>query len=131
MIARRIIMLIQKPEVKQEQIVLNEVQKMATQFIPVEQVTKFSEFPELLEKELENEAREPEMENVLKDLFNALHEHNTPKLLKVLQGDKEKIFFAFKKQLETKDKLTKREAKVLKLISEKQVSLLTISLIKD
>ena len=124
-------MLIQKPEVKQEQIVLNEVQKMAIQFIPVEQVTKFSEFPELLEKELENEAREPEMENVLKDLFNALHEHNTPKLLKVLQGDKEKIFFAFKKQLETKDKLTKREAKVLKLISEKRVSLLTISLIKD
>ena len=85
----------------------------------------------MIEMELLNEAREPEMENTLKDLFSALHERNTPKLLKVLQGDKQKIFFAFKKQLESKPKLTKREAKMLKLISERQVSLLTISLMKD
>lgn len=124
-------MLIPKPKVEQTQPVLNEVQKMALQFIPLEQVLKFSQFPDLLEKELENEAREPEMENILKDLFNALHEHNTPKLLKVLQGDKTKIFFAFKRQLEAKDRLTKREAKVLNLINQKEVSLLTISLIKD
>lgn len=124
-------MLIARPEAKEESIQLNAVEKMALQYIPQEQVTKFKEFPHLLEKELENEAREPELENTLKDLFDALHNHNTPKLLKVLQGDKTRIFYAFKKQLMSKDKLTKREAKVLKIISERQVSLLTISLMKD
>lgn len=124
-------MLIAKPKTDEKVIQLNEVEKMATQFIPQEQVTKFKQFPHLLEKELENEAREPELENTLKDLFDALHNHNTPKLLKVLQGDKTRLFFAFKKQLMSKEKLTKREAKVLKLISEKQLSLLSISLIKE
>lgn len=123
-------MLIAKPKVVEEKIEFSQVMKMATQFLPEEQVRKFYQFPELLEKELENEAREPEMENTLKDLFNALHEHNTPKLLKVLQGDKQKVFYAFKKQLEAKSTLTKREAKVLELMSKKQVSLLTLSLIK-
>lgn len=124
-------MLIAKPKIAESAVKLNEVEKMATQFIPQEQVTKFKKFPHLLEKELENEAREPELENTLKDLFDALHNHNTPKLLKVLQGDKTKLFYAFKKQLMTKERLTKREAKVLKLISEKQLSLLSISLIKE
>lgn len=124
-------MLIPKPKKQDEQVIFTEMQKMATQFIPHEQVAKFSSFPDLLELELESEAREPELENTLKDLFNALHEHNTPKLLKVLQGDKKRIFFAFKKQLESKEKLTKREAKILDLISKKEVSLLTISLMKD
>lgn len=124
-------MLIPKPKPVEEKVVLTEVQKMATQFLPQEQVTKFKDYPDLIEPELMNEAREPEIENALKDLFDALHNHHTPKLLKVLQGDKTRLFFAFKKQLENKEKLTKREAKILKLISQKQVSLLTISLIKD
>ena len=124
-------MLIQKPKIKKEPEVLTEIQKAAIEFLPKEQVLKFKDYPELLEKELENEAREPEMEDTLKDLFNALYEHNTPKLLKVLQGDKKKLFFAFKKQLESKEKLTKREAKILRLIMDKEVSLLTISLIRD
>ena len=123
-------MLIAKPKVVEEKVEFSQVMKMATQFLPEEQVRKFYQFPELLEKELENEAREPEIENTLKDLFNALHEHNTPKLLKVLQGDKQKVFYAFKKQLEAKSILTKREAKLLNLISKKQVSLLTLSLMK-
>ena len=128
-------MLIPKPKVESEkEVVLDEVQKMATQYLPVEQVKKFVDFPHLLEAELANEAREPELENTLKDLFSALHDHNTPKLLRVLQGDKVSPSFAFKKQLENKaanDGLTKREAKILDLISKKPVSLITISLIKD
>lgn len=103
---------------------------MALAFLPPEQVRKFHDFPELLEEELQNEAREPEMNNVLKDLFNALHEHNTPKLLKVLQGDKKKLFYAFRKQLMEKPTLTKREATIIDLIGDGEFSLLTISLIK-
>lgn len=110
---------------------LTELQKIAKQFLPHEQVTKFFEFQHLIEPELLNEAREPEIENTLKDLFDALHERNTPKLLKVLQGDKKKIFYAFKKQLENKEKLTKTEAKALSLVSQKEVSLLTLSLLKE
>lgn len=124
-------MLIKKPVVEEEKVVYSELMKMAVQFLPDEQVRKFQKFQNLIELELMNEAREPELENTIKDLFNALHERNTQKLLKVLQGDKKKLFFAFKKQLETKEQLTKREAKMLKLISRKEVSLLTISLVKD
>lgn len=124
-------MLIEKPKVEEDKVAFSQMMKMATQFLPEEQVKKFSGREDLIETELLNEAREPEMGNTLKDLFSALHERNTPKLLKVLQGDKQKIFFAFKKQLESKPKLTKREAKMLKLISERQVSLLTISLMRD
>lgn len=124
-------MLIAKPRQAQEDVRLSELQKVATQFLPVEQVRKFKDFPHLVEAELLNEAREPEMENTIKDLFNALHEHNTPKLLKVLQGDKKKIFYAYRKQLESKTCLTKHESKVLALISGKEISLLTISLMKD
>lgn len=125
-------MLIKKPSSTQNEQPFTELQKMATQFLPHEQVKKFTpQFEHLLETELMNEAREPELTNTIKDLFNALHEHNTPKLLKVLQGDKDKIFYAFKKQLETKDRLTKHEAKVLLAISTNQLSLVTISLMKD
>nr|DAH56625.1 MAG TPA: hypothetical protein [Caudoviricetes sp.] len=123
-------MLISKPTVIVKEQELSELQKMALKFLPREQVTKFHDFQDLIELELLNEAREPEIENTLKDLFNALHERNTPKLLKVLQGDKKKLFFAFKKQLENKASLTKSEAKVLAIINEKEISLLTISLMK-
>lgn len=124
-------MLIKKPVQHQEEEKLSKLQEMALQFLPSEQVRKFAKFPHLIEAELMNEAREPEMENTIKDLFNALHEGNTPKLLKVLQGDKKKLFYAFKKQLESKPNLTKKEAKVLSLISDKEISLLSISLIKS
>lgn len=124
-------MLIKKPSKVEEKVVYSELMKMATSFLPDEQIRKFFKFQHLIEKELMNEANEPEIGNTLKDLFNALHERNTPKLLRVLQGDKKRLFFAFKKQLETKDRLTKKEAKILKLISEREVSLLTLSLIKD
>lgn len=124
-------MLIKKPVQEKQEIKMTKVQEVMLQFLPEEQVKKFSMFPHLIEKELENEAREPELENTIKDLFNALHESNTAKLLKVLQGDKKKLFYAFKKQLETKQTLTKREAKVLSLISDKEISLLSISLIKS
>lgn len=110
---------------------MTELQKMMLRYLPHEQVKKFGDFPHLVEKELLNEAREPEIENTLKDLFDALHERNTPKLLKVLQGDKKRIFYAFKKQLETKERLTKREAKTLLAITRKELSLMTISLMRD
>lgn len=124
-------MLIKKPtKIKIEQS-LTEMQKMATQFLPTEQVRKFDDFQHLIETELLNEAREPEIENTIKDLFNALHERNVVKLLKTLQGDKKKIFYAFKKQLETKAKLTKREARLLLLLQEGEISLVTLSLLKE
>lgn len=121
-------MLIHKQVQTEVQKPLSIMQKMAAQYLPIEQVTKFSDFEHLIEKELLNEAREPEVENTIRDLFDALHEHNTPKLLKVLQGDKQKIFYAFKKQLEKKPNLTKREAKILLAMSEDEISLLTLSL---
>lgn len=121
-------MLIRKQVQSTVQKPLSIMQKMATQYLPQEQVTKFADFEYLIEKELLNEAREPEVENTIRDLFDALHEHNTPKLLKVLQGDKQKIFYAFKKQLEGKANLSKREAKILLAMSENEISLLTLSL---
>ena len=124
-------MLIKKPVQEQQEVKMSKVQEVMLQFLPEEQVRKFSMFPHLIEKELENEAREPELENTLKDLFNALHEGHTAKLLKTLQGDKKRLFYAFKKQLESKQTLTKREAKILSLISDKEISLLSISLIKS
>ena len=110
---------------------LTELQKVALNFLPIEQVKKFADYPHLVEAELLNEAREPEMENVVKDLFDALHEKNPQKLLKVLQGDKKKIFYAYRKQLMSKDTLTKEEAKALLKVENKEVSLLSISLMKD
>lgn len=110
---------------------LTELQKVALNFLPIEQVKKFADYPHLVEAELLNEAREPEMENVIRDLFDALHEKNPPKLLKVLQGDKRKIFYAYRKQLMSKDTLTKEEAKALLKVENKEVSLLSIALMKD
>ena len=110
---------------------LTELQKVALNFLPIEQVNKFADYPHLVEAELLNEAREPEMENVIRDLFDALHEKNPPKLLKVLQGDKRKIFYAYRKQLMSKDTLTKEEAKALLKVENKEVSLLSIALMKD
>ncbi len=123
--------LIVKPKKEQVQGQLTQMQKMALQYLPLEQVTKFDGFDDLIEEELLNEAREPEIENTLRDLFDALHERNTPKLLKVMQGDKKKIFFAFKKQLESKANLTKREAKMLSMVSTQELSLLTIATTKE
>lgn len=123
-------MLIEKPKIVEEVLKLTELQKMATEYLPIEQVTKFAGFQHLVETELMNEAREPEISNTIKDLFRALHEHNTPKLLKVLQGDKKALFYSFKKQLEMADKLSKQQAKVLAMITDKEVSLLTISLLR-
>lgn len=123
-------MLIPKPKQVVQEVTLTETQKAALEFLPKEQVTKFAEFQHLIEPELLNEAREPEMENVIRDLFDALHERNTPKLLKVMQGDKTKLFYAFKKQLQNSKRLTKAQAKMLSLIEQKELSLLSISLVK-
>ncbi len=110
---------------------LTELQKVALNFLPIEQVKKFADYPHLVEAELLNEAREPEMKNVIRDLFDALHEKNPPKLLKVLQGNKRKIFYAYRKQLMSKDTLTEEEAKALLKVENKEVSLLSIALMKD
>ncbi len=123
-------MLIKIVRPREDELPLTQLQKMATDFLPLEQVKKFAEYPQLIEPELMNEARQPEMENVIKDLFNALHERNPKKLLKVLQGDKQKIFYAYKKQLESLDRLTEREAKALLLIRKKEISLISIVALK-
>ena len=119
-------MLIKIVRPREIELPLTQLQKMATDFLPLEQVKKFAEYPQLIEPELMNEARQPEMENVIKDLFNALHERNPKKLLKVLQGDKQKIFYAYKKQLESSDRLTEQEAKALLLIRKREISLISI-----
>lgn len=135
-------MLIEKPKNIETTSKLTELQKVALEYLPPEQVTKFGNFQHLIEQELENEAREPEMDKVLKDIFNALHERNTPKLLRALQGDRKTLFYAFKKQLETRVKsnlskedrnksLTKKEVRMLHLVSQQEVSLVTIALTKD
>lgn len=124
-------MLIKVNAVKEIEEPLTELQKVAKEFIPLEQIKKFRNYEHLIETELLNEAREPEMENVIRDIFDALHENNPAKLLKVLQGDKKKIFYAFKKQLESKERLTKKEAKTLLLVNQKEVSLLSIALMRD
>lgn len=123
-------MLIAKPVKQEVEKRYSEYQKAALKYLPVHQVDKFSDFPHLIEQELMNEAREPEIENTIKDLFDALHERNTVKLLKVLQGDKKKIFYAYKKQLMNAQRLSKQQAKVLNIISDKELSLLTISQIR-
>jgi hypothetical protein len=123
-------MLIKIVRPREVELPLTQLQKMATDFLPLEQVKKFAEYPQLIEPELMNEARQPEMENVIKDLFNALHERNPKKLLKVLQGDKQKIFYAYKRQLESLDRLTEREAKALLLIRKKEISLISIVALK-
>lgn len=109
---------------------MNELQKMAAGFLPVEQVKKFAQYSHLIEEELLNEAREPEMENVIKDLFDALHERNPKKLLKVLDGDKKKIFYAYRKQLMTKERLTEKEARALYTVYNKEISLVSIAFMK-
>ena len=123
-------MLIKIVRPREIELPLTQLQKMATDFLPLEQVKKFAEYPQLIEPELMNEARQPEMENVIKDLFNALHERNPKKLLKVLQGDKQKIFYAYKKQLESSDRLTEQEAKALLLIRKREISLISIVALK-
>lgn len=124
-------MLIERKVEQQEAVSKSRMMKMAEEFLPEEQVRKFSGHDEMIEVELMNESREPEPANTLKDLFAALHDRNTPKLLRALQGDKQKIMFAYRGQLEAKQRLTKREAKVLNELSRKQLSLLTISTMKE
>lgn len=122
-------MLLQKPKQVQVEEQFSPIQQVAMRYLPHEQVKKFSGFEALLEEELENEAREPEIENALKDIFDALHDRNPQKLLKVLQGDKARLFHAFKKQLEAKKNLTHREANILLAMRDGEISLLTLSLL--
>lgn len=123
-------MLIKLTVKKEENKPLTELQKIALEYLPMEQVKKFAEYQHLVEAELLNEAREPEMDNVIRDLFNALHERNPQKLLKVMQGDKKKIFYAYRKQLMMKERLTEKEARALLIVGTKEVSLLSIALMK-
>lgn len=145
-------MLIPKPKQKQEaplQLTLTQQQYIDTKLLPLEQVKKFTgEFTELLHEEAVKEAREPEPELLLKNVFDALHTHNVMKLLQYIHGveDRSRIFYALKKQLlateektvydskEKRDKTyrlmkhtpTKHQVALMDEVLEKEVSLITL-----
>ena len=83
--------------IKKKEVVVNDLTELqkADFNLPQEQVTKFAKFQHLIETELENEVREPDMENAMRDLFDALHNRNTIKLLRVLQGNKKEDILRF------------------------------------
>lgn len=91
----------------------------AKRILPEEQISKFRFRQDLLAKELENEARFPEVKNVLSDIFVAVKEKDFKKFLyahRQLAGrvDEETIFQAMRYSIVSKTSpLTKREAEVL------------------
>lgn len=124
-------MLLKQTPTRLADLELNAMQKMALQFLPEEQVRKFAGFDPLLEKELANEAREPEFSIMVKDLFDALHDKNLPKLLRTMQGEEAPLYYAFKKQLMNKKNLTVRESKIVDLlVHNDRLSLITLMEVK-
>lgn len=95
----------------------------ANKILPESQVRKFRVRQDLLAQELENEARFPEVKNVLSDIFIAVREKDYKKFLyahRQLAGriDEETIFQSIRYSIVSKTSpLTKREAEVLEKIN--------------
>lgn len=91
----------------------------ALRILPQCQVSKFRYRQDLLAKELENEAENPEVNNVLSDIFVAVREKNIKKFLtarKHLNGrvDEETIRQSIRRSIAAKtEPITKRESEVL------------------
>ena len=141
-------MLIPKPKPVQKeplQLTLSQQQYIDSKILPLEQAKKFTEeYTELLHEEALKEAREPEAELLLRNIFDALHTHNVLKLLQNIHGieDKSRIFYALKKQLlavedtqpddkgrqyrSMKYKPTKHQVALMEKVLEKEVSLITL-----
>ena len=141
-------MLIPKPKQTPKvlpQLTLTQQQYVDSNVLPAEQVRKFTEeFTDLLHEEAVKEAREPEIELLLRNIFDALHTHNVMKLLQNLHNveDRSRIFYALKKQLlmtedtepdikgnryrRVKYKPTKHQIALMNAVLEKEVSLITL-----
>ena len=141
-------MLIPKPKPEQKQplqLTITQQQYIDSRILPLEQVKKFTEeYTELLHEEALKEAREPEEELLLRNIFDALHTHNVVKLLQYLHGidDKSRIYYALRKQLlSTEDtqpddkgrqyrrlshKPTKHQVALMDKVLGKEVSLITL-----
>lgn len=95
----------------------------AGKILPEAQIRKFRFRQDLLAKELENEAKFPEVKNVLSDIFIAVREKDYKKFLYAhnqLAGrvDEETIFHAIRYNIISKTSpLTKREAEVLEKLN--------------
>lgn len=91
----------------------------ARKILPEAQIRKFRFRQDLLAEELENEAKFPEVKNVLSDIYTAIKEKDFKKFLyahRQLGGriDEETIFHAIRYSIISKTSpLTKREAEVL------------------
>lgn len=141
-------MLIPKPKPVQKQplqLTLAQQQYIDSKILPIEQAKKFTEeFTDLLHEEALKEANEPEEELLLRNVFDALHNHNVMKLLQYLHGveDKSRIFYALKKQLmatedteptndgkqfrRMKHTPTKHQISLMDAVLKKEVSLITL-----
>lgn len=95
------------------------LERYAHKVLSEAQIGKFRYRPDLLQKELENEAEFPEVKNVLGDIFVAVREKNYKKFLyahKQLAGrvDEDTIWQSIRYSIISKtEPLTKREAEVL------------------
>jgi hypothetical protein len=136
------------PKMTKEQEVIAWNDKYKTGFLPECQLWKFTpEFSHLLDIEVQNEVRESEDYILIRDVFKALHSRNIMMLLRALQGDRSKLFYQFKDQLlklvqatdkegnrlgrlEFKHKPDETKCRVIELIMEKEVSLVTLVCIK-
>lgn len=96
----------------------------ARKLLPECQILKFRYRPDLLVKELEREADFPEVKNVLSDIFVAVKEGNYKKYIIAHRQlseriDEETLRHSIRYSILSKrEPLTKREAYVLRLISE-------------
>lgn len=98
----------------------------ASKILPECQVRKFRYAPELLAQELENEAKFPEVSNVLSDIYAAVKDKSLPKFLiahRQLAGriSEETLCYSICHSIKTKTTpLTKREGQVLTLLLQEK-----------
>jgi len=115
---------------KEKEIVWTKEMKQAKKFLPESQIKKFADFPHLLAEEIENELRQPELENIIDGIYQAVTEGDLEKLLIAkgkLQSRKieiddidicERIKHFLSKKLLKDKKLTKKEMTVFNLLYE-------------
>lgn len=128
-------MLLPREQRQNKSYTLTAAMRSAVSVLPEEQVTKFAQFPHLLQAELENEIRCPDYDLAIKDLYVALREGNLEKALSIvrrIEADETRIKESLKYALLSKrEKLTKREVLILSYMLDKQnASIVSICLLK-
>lgn len=76
--------LFQLPKVKKHEFRITADMKAVidSKLLDASQVKKFSDFPELLEVEIDNEIAHPSIENLEKDIFDAVYTNNPNKFMR-------------------------------------------------